>query len=155
MPRPRRQSAEELHGGLAGLRMPPSRDELGERREHEAALPHARMGKDRVGAPSAQPSVGAGRAPHASNVEQVDVDLARPVSKAGRAPDGLLDALRDGEQPLRRSGPPDRGDGVPEGGLVRVADGVGAIERRNREHGRETRDLGEGSIDVGASVAEV
>jgi hypothetical protein len=125
--------------------MPPFRCDLGERREHESPLAHARVREDRIpGAP-----------PRADEVEDVDVDLARTVSEAGSTAHSSLDRLRCAQQISRGTGPLDRGDRVQEVRLRCEADGLGPIVGRDRTQAAQPRGLGERALDARAGSAEV
>jgi hypothetical protein len=95
---------------------PVGRD-FGERSQNEAALGHPRVGQD-----------GIRSVPHETGVEDVDVDLARPVPEAPNASLRTLDRLERREQAVQAPRPSDLRDGVAEIGLLAIADGVGSIE---------------------------
>lgn len=74
-----------------------------------------------------------GRAPETVHVEDVYVDLARPVAEGPGAPERLLDRLRGPEQANGGVLPADRGDGVVEGPLPAVTDGIGPVDGGDAE----------------------
>mgnify|MGYP003287741545 CR=1 FL=1 len=88
-------------------------------------------------------------------VVDVDVDLPGAVREARRASDAPLDRARRFEKALSRPGPRDLHDRVPEVALIAETDRFGAIEGRNFFERRESGELGQGFLEVGAPVSEV
>jgi hypothetical protein len=95
----------------------PAGRDFGQWSQNEAALDHPRVGQN-----------GIRRFPHETGVEDVDVDLPRPVAESPDASLRMLDRLERREQRLQASRPPDLRDGVAEVGLVAIADRVGSVE---------------------------
>lgn len=118
--------------------MTPRGRDLGERGEHEAALVHPGVRQDRIGSGADDPS----------EVQDVEVDLARRVRSPIHATQVPLDAFEGGEQ--RAGGPPPRdlGDRVLEVGLVRPADRIRPVERGDAEEAERLQSLeaGKGAL---------
>jgi len=111
----------------------PARGDLGERCEDEPASGHPRVGKDRVPL----------RLDEAPQIQDVHVDLPRPVAKrrdAAAAPLDFFDSLEEG---AGRARPADRDHGIPEPALVRMADGPRAVEGGGGDDPRPPGDFRE------------
>ncbi len=98
--------------------MPPARRDLRERREHETALREPGVGQDRIRPRPHEPA----------EVQDVEIDFARPVTKTRDASFRPLDTLESREKGLGAGGPAYLRDGVAKLGLVRVPDGVAPVE---------------------------
>ena len=98
--------------------MPPSRRDLGQRLEHEAALLHPGM---RQSEPSRALRL-------AADVEQVDVDESRAVAKRWRSPQARFDGLNAVQDFVRAQGSHDLHGAVQEARLPPVADRFGVSE---------------------------
>src|SRR5262249_31705568 len=88
-------------------------------------------------------------------IEDVDVDLSRAVSKTASPPDAPFDRGELSEQVLRGAGPADLGRAGPRGRLVRIGDRLGFVERRDTHDGREPRDLSKRRSEMVTAIAEV
>jgi hypothetical protein len=97
----------------------------------------------------------AGATAHALDVQNVDVDLARPVTKGRRPADDSLDRLDLAEQPFRRARPGDGGDGVPERRLPGEPHGVGPVIGGDRQDDGAPGDLVERALDALPGVSAV
>lgn len=107
--------------------MAPPRSDLCERLQDESARAQAGVREDRVGR-------GLDAAPE---VQNVDIDLAGTVDERRRSADLQLNVLDRLEETRGLARPRDLGDEVPELGLVRVADGIGSVERGDALEGSE------------------
>ena len=125
--------------------MPPSRSDLGERGERETALGESRVRQDGIGR-------GLRRA---AEVQDVDVDLSRTVDVGRAAADPPLDRLDRREQVLRRSVPEDLDRRVQEVRLLRDADWLRGVERRDAPERSDPGYFFERGPDERAPVAEV
>ena len=140
-----RETREELPDSDSGNGIGPVSANLRERCEREPARAQSRVRQDRV---RALPNLSA-------DVQDVDVDLAWSVHEGRRASDQPLDPPDRGEELARRPRPCDLDGGVPEVGLVRKTDGLRPVEGGNAPDRRESRDLAERRLQVGAPVADV
>jgi len=79
----------------------------------------------------------------ASQVQDVHVDLAGASDERRRAAAEPLDLLDRPEEAFRGTAPEDLRGGVPEPGLLAVADRIGAVEGGDAPKGRPLRQVGE------------
>lgn len=103
------------------------------------------MGQDRV----------RGVSHETAEIQDVEVDLARAVSKTRDAAFFALHLLKRPKQSLGAGRPEDLRDGIAEVGLVRVTDRVAPIKGGNGDQRGDPRDVPQSALEPGRRIFEV